>query len=392
MTPAAMHSLPLGAMWIWYQPPWAVAAGVVLAWLVLLSGIGVLWSWRPGREFVRQAVRHGLLGPVLWATALPLGLFVLGLRWAPYRQVLQQFSPLQGEAAILLGSAAVTLALMLIPILLHLAFPRMTAIAYATAKEGLAQPLFWVLLSAGAFALVVFIWIPYYTFGEDLKMLKDQAMVLIMLLSVLLGVWNAGLTLSDEIEGRTAVTVLSKPIGRRTFILGKFTGLLFPVLLQFLLLSVVFLVVVSYKVLFEAGETGKIEATLPVIRTEMLSVLPGLALRMIECIILISIAVALSTRLQMLSTLVICFLIYGLGHLVPRIVQSDIGQFEIVQFMSQLLATILPVLEHFDVEAAITSETPIPWSYVGWAALYGMIYCLFAMLGAFAAFEDRDLA
>jgi len=94
----------------------------------------------------------------------------------------------------------------------------------------------------------------------------------------------------------------------------------------------------------------------------------------------------------MLSTLVICFLIYGLGHLVPRIVQSDIGQFEIVQFMSQLLATILPVLEHYDVEAAITSETPIPWSYVGWAALYGTIYCLFAMLGAFAAFEDRDLA
>ncbi len=392
MIPAAMQTLPLGAMWIWYQPPWAVASGVALAWLVLLLVWAALWWWRPGREFVAQAVRHGLLGPVLWATALPLVLFVLGLRWAPYRQLMQQLSPLQGEAAIMLVSAAVTLVLALIPVLLHLAFPRMTAIAYATAKEGLSQPLFWVLLSVGTFALVVFIWIPYYTFGEDIKMLKDQAMVLIMLLSVLLGVWNAGLTLSDEIEGKTAVTVLSKPIGRRTFILGKFTGLLFPVLLQFLLLSVVFLVVVSYKVLFEAGETGKMEASLPVIRTEMLSVLPGLALRMIECIILISIAVALSTRLQMLSTLVICFLIYGLGHLVPRIVQSDIGQFEIVQFMSQLLATILPVLEHFDVEAAITSETPIPWSYVGWAALYGMIYCLFAMLGAFAAFEDRDLA
>ncbi len=392
MIPAALQTLPLGAMWIWYQPPWAVASGVALAWLVLLVVWGVLWLWRPGREFVAQAVRHGLLGPVLWATALPLVLFVLGLRWAPYRQLMQQLSPLQGEAAIMLVSAAVTLVLALIPVLLHLAFPRMTAIAYATAKEGLSQPLFWVLLSVGTFALVVFIWIPYYTFGEDIKMLKDQAMVLIMLLSVLLGVWNAGLTLSDEIEGKTAVTVLSKPIGRRTFILGKFTGLLFPVLLLFLLLSVVFLVVVSYKVLFEAGETGKMEASLPVIRTEMLSVLPGLALRMIECIILISIAVALSTRLQMLSTLVICFLIYGLGHLVPRIVQSDIGQFEIVQFMSQLLATVLPVLEHFDVEAAITSETPIPWSYVGWAALYGMIYCLFAMLGAFAAFEDRDLA
>ena len=392
MTFPAFHSPLLGAMWLWYQPPWAVTAGVVLAWLVFLTGIGTLWLWRPGQEFVRQLVRHGLLGPVLWATALPLVLFVLGLRWAPYRQLLHQFGTLEGEAAILLVSAAVMLVLMLIPVLLHLLFPRMAAIAYATAKEGLAQPLFWVLLGVGSFSLLVFIWLPYRTFGEDIKMLKDQAMVLIMLLSVLLGVWNAGLTLSDEIEGRTAVTVLSKPIGRRTFILGKFTGLLFPVLLQFLLLAMVFLVVVAYKVLFEAGETGKIEATLPTIRGEMLSVLPGLALRMIECIILISIAVALSTRLQMLSTLVICFLIYGLGHLVPRIVQSHIGQFEIVQFMSQLLAAVLPVLEHFDVEAAITSETPVPWSYVGWAALYGLVYCLFAMLGAFAVFEDRDLA
>ncbi len=392
MTIPAMHSPLLGAMWLWYQPPWAVASGVALAWLVFLLAIGALWLWRPGQEFVRQLVRHGLLGPVLWSTALPLALFVLGLRWAPYRQLFRQFSALEGEAAVLLVSAAVTLVLMLVPVLLHLVFPRMSAIAYATAKEGLSQPLFWVLLGVGSFSMLVFIWLPYRTFGEDIKMLKDQAMVLIMLLSVLLGVWNAGLTLSDEIEGRTAITVLSKPVGRRTFILGKFTGLLFPVLLHFLLLAMVFLVVVSYKVVFEAGEVGKAEVSLAAIRTEMLSVLPGLTLRMIECVILIAIAVALSTRLQMLSTLVICFLIYGLGHLVPRIVQSHIGQFEIVQFMSQLLAAVLPVLDHYDVEAAITSETPVPWTYVGWAALYGLVYCLFAMLGAFAAFEDRDLA
>ncbi len=385
-----MLAVPLAA--VWYHPPWAVGMGVVLGWAVLAMLYAVCCLRGSARQWVHQTIRNGLLGPVLWASGLPVVMALIGLPWAPYGALPAQLAAGEGEAMIMLGSAAVFLILVAAAVMIHWLFPRMAAIAYATAKEGLSQPLFWVIVICGSFALIVFIWVPYYTFGEDIKMLKDQSMVLIMLLGVLLGVWNSGLTLSDEIEGRTAVTVLSKPVGRKTFLLGKFTGLFATVLLQFVSMSLVLLAVISYKVLFEAGETGKIEATLEVHRQEMLSVLPGLTLRLIECAIFVAISVALSTRLTMLANLVICFLIYGLGHLVPRIVQSHIGEFEIVQFMGQLIATVLPVLENFDVEAATTTEVPVPWYYVGWAAVYGVVYCVFALLGAFAAFEDRDLA
>jgi ABC-type transport system involved in multi-copper enzyme maturation permease subunit len=91
-----------------------------------------------------------------------------------------------------------------------------------TAKESMSQPLFYVVLLLGSFALLAFIFIPYNTFGEDVKVLKDSGLTLIMVLSMIVAVWSASVSVSEEVEGRTALTVLSKPVRRRQFILGKF--------------------------------------------------------------------------------------------------------------------------------------------------------------------------
>ncbi len=68
------------------------------------------------------------------------------------------------------------------------------------------------------------------------------------------------------------------------------------------------------------------------------------------------------------------------------------GVWGIVPFVGQLLATILPILENFDIQAAILKGTRIPWSYVGTAALYCALISTVAMLLALLLFEDRDLA
>ena len=84
----------------------------------------------------------------------------------------------------------------------------LAAIALSTAKSEIAQPLFFVLMAIGIFLLLVFIWVPYYTFGEDVKMLKDSGLTLIMVLSIIVAVWAASTSVAEEIEGRTALTVL----------------------------------------------------------------------------------------------------------------------------------------------------------------------------------------
>ncbi len=274
----------------------------------------------------------------------------------------------------------------------RLTFPKVAAIAEATTKEGISQPIFYVALAAGAFFLVAFIFIPYNTFGEDVKMLKDSGLTLIMVLGILVALWTSSVSVAEEIEGRTALTVLSKPVSRRQFILGKFFGVIGPVFLLFLILGLIFLVCVSYKVVYDARETANADPTWRDCFLEMSGIVPGLVLAFLETVTLASVSVAISTRLPMLANLMICFSIYVLGHLVPQLVVSSVGKFPIVTFMGQLLATVLPVLEHFNIQAAVAGGASVPASYLLWALAYCVLYSTVAMLFALALFEDRDVA
>ncbi len=281
-------------------------------------------------------------------------------------------------------------------LLLRLLAPKVAAIARITMKEGLSQPLFYVLLAIGVFLIIIFLFIPYNTFGEDIKMLKAEGLTLIKILAIILAVWTASISISEEIEGKTALTLLSKPVGRRQLILGKFLGVIAPVVIMFLILGALFLCTVSYKVVYDARESCLPDPTVADCRTEMMQILPGLALSLMEAMVLASISVAISTRLPMLANLVICVSIYVLGHLVPVLVNSALGEFAIVAFVGRFLAAVLPVLGHFSMETAISTGRPIPledWlAYLGAAGGYCLVYCLAAMLLALLLFEERDLA
>ncbi len=80
----------------------------------------------------------------------------------------------------------------------------------------------------------------YFTFGEDIKMYKDTGLTTISFFCMLLALLTASSTVADEIEGKTAITLLSKPINRRQFIIGKFLGIELGVLTLYVLLGVLF--------------------------------------------------------------------------------------------------------------------------------------------------------
>ncbi len=126
-------------------------------------------------------------------------------------------------------------------------------------------------------------------------------------------------------------------------------------------------------------------------------VMPGLVLGFFEVTVLTSISVAISTRLPMLANLVVCILIFFLGHLSPVLVEAataDNTQInELVGFMARLFAWALPSLEFFNAGPSISTGAVIPWiGYVLPALGYCMLYSGAALLFAFLLFEDRDLA
>lgn len=293
---------------------------------------------------------------------------------------------------VVLGAGASAILLWVAVALVALVLPKVAAVARIAAKETFALPLFYVVLAIGTFMLLLSTFLPYNTFGEDIKMVKDQGFVLITLLAMFLALWTASASVAEEIEGRTALTLLSKPVSRREFMCGKFLGISIPVAAVFIVLGAVFLSTISYKVVYDAREGAGLEPTSVQCRAELLQTIPGLILAFMETLTLTSVSVAISTRLPMLPNLIICAAVYVLGHMGPLLLKSSIGQFEIVGFVARLFSTALPVLDHFNIQAAVATGLAVPLTYLVWAAVYCLLYGSVALVLALLLFEDRDLA
>lgn len=289
-------------------------------------------------------------------------------------------------------SASCVIGLFVFYLLLNWLAPRVSVIATATSKEAVSQPIYLLLLCVGIVALIAFVITPYNTFGEDVKMLMTSGMVTIKSIAIIIALWTASVSVSEEIEGRTALTVLSKPVGRRQFIIGKFLGIVWPILLLFIVLGLVFMFTVSLKVVYDARESSKVTPEWQDCYLEIVRILPGLVLAFFEAVVIASISVAISTRVSMLPNLVICGSIYVLGHLGPLIVKSAAGKLVFVKFIGQFIAALIPVLDHYEVEGAIFGTNSVPTEYLLLSLLYSALYCTAAMLLALFFFEDRDLA
>lgn len=309
-----------------------------------------------------------------------------------------------------LVTLAVVLALPVVSLVLART-TRLGMIASATFKEAIRQPLFLLLLVLSIVVLVVNTFLPFFSLGDDVKMLKDCGLATLLICGLLLAIWTASTSIADEIEGKTAMTVLSKPITRRQFVLGKYLGIMQAVLLLLFVGGVILLFCVYFKVGYDARERGaevpawyvtqafgdmtrEIPLPEPSRFTEMVQVAPGLVLVFLEISVLAAIAVAISTRLPMVVNMTACFAIFVVGHLTPILVLAEGGgqAVEVVRFVGQLIATVLPALEWFNMQGAVATGSFVPPDYLGYATLYSLSFVAAAILLAFILFEDRDLA
>lgn len=268
-------------------------------------------------------------------------------------------------------------------------------IAAATFLEIVRRPFFWILLLVASTLLAFFAVIPYFTLGEDIKMVKDQGLALIMVTGLVIAIFSASVSIHDEIEGKTAITLLSKPVRRRDFIIGKFSGIMASVFALFVVLGLVFMGVLFYKEGYDAREYAKDYPTYAERLQTMSTMLPGLVLTFLEVTILCALSVAFSTRLPVHFNITACIAIFLLGHVAPRMVQQSQQEKlnEAVVFLAQVFATVLPGLEYFNVGPSISGDVNVPWGqYVLPAFVYCGIYTAIALFLGLLLFEDRDLA
>lgn len=265
-------------------------------------------------------------------------------------------------------------------------------IARATTKEAVRQPVFLLCLAIAISILAINFFVPFFTLGDDVKMVKDCGLATILITGLLIAVWTASTSVAEEIEGKTAMTLLSKPINRRQFVLGKYLGIIQAILWYMLPVITIFLILIYFKVNYDAKEGSKEVPTFAERMFEVYQVLPGIALLLMEVAVLTAVSVAISTRLPMVVNLTSCFAIFVVGHLTGEFVKAGVLKLELVQFMARLIATALPALDLFNISAAVSTGALVPPIYVGYSFLYCVAYSCAAILMAFILFEDRDLA
>lgn len=303
-------------------------------------------------------------------------------------------------------------------------WPKGGAVALATFREAVSprQPVFWVLILAGMLLMLSSLIIPYFTFGEDLKMVRELGYDVIMLMGVLFTTLLASMTISEEIEGRTAITLMSKPVSRRQFLVGKFLGLLLAATVLTLWLGWVFTWIIWLKPLYDpqsgdappppiwmaparqmlvdwAGAAAEPAAHFTlgaaVWFAEAGAVMPGLILGFCQVTVLLAVAVALATRLPMEVNLVTCAVIFVLGHLSHVLVLVSGGN-EFINVVAKIFDTLLPGLEMFNLGPLLAREVPPdPLAfgiYLGYVVAYALLYTVVVLLFGLILFEDRDLA
>ena len=285
---------------------------------------------------------------------------------------------------------------------------RLGVVAKGTLKEVVRQPIFLLVTVIAAFFLLLNLIIPFFAFEDETKMYIDCSLSTMLLAGLFVTIWTAATSISEEVEAKTAMTMLSKPIMRWQFILGKYLGIVQAAMWMTIVLSLVFLPATYYKYGYDQKEVGKGRMEMfewtklgsldwdilffhPDRLEAAVSVIPGIALVFMQVIVIGAVSVMLSTRLPLLVNVVTCIAIYMVGHLTPQLVAAK-DQLVFVQFVGQLFASILPALESFDTSAAVATGKDIPSSYIGLAAVYSLCYIAIAMLLAFILFEDHDLA
>src|SRR3954449_12792375 len=103
---------------------------------------------------------------------------------------------------------------------------RLFVITRHTFFEAIVQPIYSLLLTLGAAILIIFGMLPFFTLGEDTVMYKSVSLDVILLFVLIATLFATSRSIYEEIEDRTMLTLMSKPVKRWEVLVGKYLGII----------------------------------------------------------------------------------------------------------------------------------------------------------------------
>jgi len=274
-------------------------------------------------------------------------------------------------------------------------FHKTRVIARLTAREAMRQPVFFIVVGVSALLILAAFFLPLFTIGgEDIMMIKDMNLATITLCGLLVAILSSSNVVAQEIEKKTAFTVLSKPITRPQFVLGKFFGVALAILAAFAILGLLFYVR-FYFYYHHLQEHALGEETAALYRSywhqDMVGLFQALLLGFLQVSILAAIAVAISTRLPMAVNASFCLALFVVGHMMENLVRLVEGRGALANLLVRITALILPNLANTNIAASVSVGDQVPWLYILLAAIYSLLYIILGLVIAVALFQEREV-
>ncbi len=314
-------------------------------------------------------------------------------------------------------------------------------IAINAFMELVRQPVF-LLLMTGSAIFEIFLATPYYfAFGDEPKLIKNSVLAVMLLAGLFGAVLSASASLAREIRSGTALAVLSKPVSSAQFLLAKYVGLMAALTVatyvnltaaliasrmtfdaygstdlaavgiftggvvaayalggfsNFFLrrpfvsdtvFALMFTISLAAFVIFNFTEQKE---TMNVMAKVDWRLVPAGVLILFALWILAALALACSTRFDMIPTLAICSAFFLLGlmsdYLFGR--PADKGS-----WWGTALYSLIPNWQNFWLADALeTGKSTFHWGYVGKAFAYAACYVGATLTVALTLFEDRELS
>lgn len=252
---------------------------------------------------------------------------------------------------------------------------RIWPIAENTFREAIRNKLFYTLLFFAVASVGFAVLIASLSYVEGERIIQDIGIAAIRLFSVGVAIFVGIGLIHGEVVRRTVYTILSKPVTRAEFLVGKFLGLLLSVWTQLALMSTAFAGI-------SLATGGPLDwgfaAAVSLLAAELMVI------------------VGLTTFFSAFTTPVLAALfslgIYVIGHssrdLQALGQQSDSA---LVSSLTRWLYRVMPDLESFNLSLEAVHQLSLSWADVGLPILYGIGYTVTLLFMAVFVFRRQDM-
>jgi ABC-type transport system involved in multi-copper enzyme maturation permease subunit len=248
------------------------------------------------------------------------------------------------------------------------------AIAVNTFKEVIRDKIFYTLLFFATMLVGASVLLSALSFSERTKILADLALGSISIFGVIIAIF-VGIGLVDkEIQKKTVYTIISKPIRRYEFLLGKYLGLCLTLLVYVAVMSVLFLAVLF----LYSG----------LLRFDLLE---AVLLIYVELLVVTATAMFFSTFSTPTLSAAYALAIFVIGHLTGDLVGlADKADSAALKALLKALYYILPNLENFNIRAEVVHGDLASLGYIVAALSYGFMYVIVLLSFSVLVFQKRD--